>query len=182
MTEYEKMLNGEPFDGIDAEIDSTRAHAMKLTQRINLCDEFGRSQELIKELFKSFGENSVVKAPFLCEFGKQISIGNRSFVNMGVTMLDGANISIGDNVMIGPSVQFYTASHSTNYLERRQWQTYCLPIKIEDDVWIGANAVINQGVTIGARSVVAANSVVNHDVPADCMVGGTPAKIIKNLA
>ena len=97
-------------------------------------------------------------------------------------MLDGANITIGNNVMIGPSVQFYTASHSTNHLERRQWQTFCKPITVEDDVWIGGNAVINQGVTIGARSIVAANAVVNHDIPADCMVGGTPAKIIKKLA
>lgn len=182
MTEYEKMLNGESFDGVDLEIESTRASALKLMLQINRCDDFAKSQQLIKKLFKNFDESSVVKPPFYCEFGKQISIGKNSFINMGVTMLDGANITIGNNVLIGPSTQFYTASHSTNHLQRREWQTFCKPINIEDDVWIGGNVVINQGVTIGARTIVAASSVVNQDVPSDCIVGGTPAKILKKLA
>ena len=181
MTEYEKMLNGDVFDGADREILSARDKAFRLKNMINHCDEFSQSQRLLKELFHYLGEGSIVNPPFHCEFGKQIVIGEKSFINMGVTMLDGANITIGNNVMIGPSTQFYTASHSTNYLQRRQWETFCKPITIEDDVWIGGNVVINQGVTIGARSIVAANSVVNHDVPPDCMVGGTPAKILKRL-
>ena len=100
---------------------------------------------------------------------------------MGVLMLDGAQITIGDHVLVGPNAQFYTASHSTDYKSRRRWETFCKPIAIEDDVWIGGNAVINQGVTVGARSIIAANSVVNHDVPQDVIVGGAPARVLKNL-
>lgn len=104
-----------------------------------------------------------------------------TFINMNVVMLDGAPITIGDHVLIGPSTQFYTASHSLDYRRRQAWETICKPIVIEDDVWIGGNVVINQGVTIGARSVVAANSVVNQDVPPDTLVGGTPARILRSL-
>ena len=96
-------------------------------------------------------------------------------------MLDGAKITIGSNVMIGPATQFYTPSHSLDCLQRRKWETFCKPITIEDDVWIGGYVVINQGVTIGARSVVAANSVVNSDVSPDTLVGGAPAKVIRQL-
>ncbi|CAM3505178.1 sugar O-acetyltransferase [Parendozoicomonas haliclonae] len=181
MTEYEKMMNGQAFAGADPEISLVRDNALKLTIQINTCDDFVESQSLLKNLFDQLDDTSIVKPPFYCEFGKQITIGKNTFINMGVTMLDGAKITIGNNVMIGPSSQFYTASHSLNHLERRHWETYCHPITIEDDVWIGGNVVINQGVTIGARSVIAANSVVNKDVPPDTLVGGTPAKVIKSL-
>ena len=96
-------------------------------------------------------------------------------------MLDGAKITIGNNVMIGPNTQLYCAGHDLNYINRRNWETICDAITIEDDVWIGGNVVINKGVTIGARSVIAANSVVNIDVPPDSLYGGTPAKLIRQL-
>ena len=181
MTEYEKMMNGEIFDGSDSEISLVRDNALKLMIQINSCDDFMKSQCMFKTLFQAIGDASIVKTPFHCEFGKQIFIGKNTFINMGVTMLDGAKITIGNNVMIGPSTQIYTASHSINHINRRKWETFCKPITIEDDVWIGGNVVINQGVTIGARSVVAANSVVNKNVPPDTLVGGTPAKVIKQL-
>lgn len=181
MTEYEKMTQGHEFNGADAEISDVRDRAFDLQFQISHCRTFNETQPLFRQLFAHMGEGTLVRTPFNCEFGKQVSIGNQSFLNSGVTMLDGAAITIGNNVMVGPNVQFYTASHSLNHLERRQWQTYCKPIVVEDDVWIGGNVVINQGVTIGARSVVAANAVVNRDVPPDTLVGGTPAKVIKLL-
>ncbi|QQX81929.1 sugar O-acetyltransferase [Shewanella sp. KX20019] len=181
MTEYEKMLNGDVFEGADLEISAVRDRAFTLTKKINHSHSFTDAQDLIKQLFNNVGTGTLVSVPFNCEFGKQISIGEGSFLNMGVLMLDGAKITIGNNVMIGPNSQFYTASHSTNHLSRRRWETFCLPIVIEDDVWIGGNVVINQGVTIGARSIVAAGAVVNKDVPADCMVGGIPARLLKKL-
>ncbi|WOT06431.1 sugar O-acetyltransferase [Shewanella youngdeokensis] len=181
MTEYEKMLSGEVFDGADLEISAVRDRAFTLTKQINNSHSFTDAQHLIKRLLNSVGAGTLVSVPFNCEFGKQISIGEGSFLNMGVLMLDGAKITIGNNVMIGPNSQLYTASHSTNHLSRRRWETFCQPIVIEDDVWIGGNVVINQGVTIGARSIVAAGAVVNTDVPADCMVGGIPARLLKML-
>lgn len=180
MTEFEKMINGQIFNGGDPEIDAIRTRATQTLSAFNQATDQPKRSELLSELFTQFGQ-SVIQSPFLCEFGKTISIGNQTFINMNVIMLDGGSITIGNNVLIAPNVQFYTASHSLDYQSRRRWETFCKPIVVEDDVWIGGSVVINQGVTIGARSVVAANSVVNHDVPADCLYGGVPAKLIKRL-
>ncbi|MCL1146701.1 sugar O-acetyltransferase [Shewanella marinintestina] len=181
MTEYQKMLNGEVFAGADAEISAVRDNAYLLQKQINNSLGFSETQCLMKQLL-NIGEGSIVREPFNCEFGKQITIGNGSFINMGAVMLDGAHITIGNHVMIGPNCQFYTASHSVDHMSRRRWETFCLPITIEDDVWIGGNVVINQGVTIGARSVIAAGAVVNKDVAPDTMVGGVPARVLKQLS
>ncbi|OCH16049.1 acetyltransferase [Aliivibrio sp. 1S165] len=180
MTEFEKMINGEIFNGGDPEIDAIRSRATQTLFAFNQATEQHKRSELLSELFHQFG-NSVIQSPFSCEFGKTISIGEQTFINMNVIMLDGAQITIGNNVLVAPNVQFYTASHSLDYKSRRRWETFCKPIIVENDVWIGGSVVINQGVTIGARSVIAANSVVNHDVPADCLYGGSPAKFIKKL-
>ncbi|EJC7100940.1 sugar O-acetyltransferase [Vibrio parahaemolyticus] len=180
MTELEKMMSGQVFDGMDKEIDAIRTQATLALCAFNNNTDESKRDELQKQLFGKAGL-CIVQAPFHCEFGKTIEIGEETFINMNVVMLDGAKITIGNHVLIGPSVQLYTASHSVDYRSRRRWETFCKPITIEDDVWIGGNSVINQGVTIGARSVIAANSVVNHDVPPDCLYGGTPAKLIRRL-
>ncbi|WP_299021142.1 sugar O-acetyltransferase [uncultured Photobacterium sp.] len=180
MTEFEKMLSGEDFNGLDPEISAIRDNASALKQQIN--NNPGDSlSELLRQLLGSIGEDSIVTPPFQCEFGKTIHIGNNTFLNMGVTMLDNTEIRIGNNVLIGPNAQFYTPTHSIDHLSRRRWETTCKPITIENDVWLGGQVVICQGVTIGARSVVAANSVVTRDVPSDTLVGGSPAKLIKKL-
>lgn len=181
MTEYEKMKTGQRFEGADPEINAGRSYAFARLNEINNTQSHEVAQKKLSVLLNNVGDNSIINPPFYCEFGRQISIGKNSLINIGVTMLDGAAITIGDHVMIGPSVQLYTATHPIDFKARREWETYCLPIIIEDDVWIGGNAVINQGVTIGARSIVAANAVVNDDVPPDSMVGGIPAKLIKTL-
>ena len=180
-TELEKMLSGQVYDGADQEIDTMRSNAKKALMAFNNHQTPDQQHTLQEQLFGKVGSSSLIQPPFHCEFGKTIEIGDDTFINMNVVMLDGANIKIGNNVLIGPSAQFYTPSHSLDYRSRRKWETFCLPITIEDDVWIGGNSVINQGVTIGARSVIAANSVVNSDVPPDCLYGGTPAKLIRHL-
>ncbi len=174
------MMSGLDFDSFSAEIVELRQNAAKLKLAINQCIDDEERLLLHAQLFGRIGR-SLIQPPFHCEFGKTISIGESTFINMNVVMLDNAPITIGNNVLIGPSSQFYTPSHPLDYQARRRWETTCKPIVVEDDVWIGGNVVINQGVTIGARSVVAANSVVNHDVPPDTLVGGTPARIIRSL-
>ena len=180
-TELEKMLSGQVYDGADQEIDTMRSNAKKALMAFNNHQTPDQQHTLQEQLFGKVGSSSLIQPPFHCEFGKTIEIGDDTFINMNVVILDGANIKIGNNVLIGPSAQFYTPSHSLDYRSRRKWETFCLPITIEDDVWVGGNSVINQGVTIGARSVIAANSVVNSDVPPDCLYGGTPAKLIRHL-
>ncbi|MDD1782616.1 sugar O-acetyltransferase [Enterovibrio sp. ZSDZ35] len=179
MTEFEKMLAGKDFDGGADCINQIRQNASDLLQAINQNTDDAQRDALFQKLMGAIPASSIVRSPFYCEFGKTISIGEKTFINMNVTMLDGAKITIGNNVLIGPNTQLYCASHELNYLKRRNWETSCAPITIEDDVWIGGNVVINQGVTIGARSVIAANSVVNSDVPPDSLYGGTPAKLIR---
>ncbi|WP_117232771.1 sugar O-acetyltransferase [Vibrio maerlii] len=181
MTEFEKMMAGEDFDGGDQYINDTRDQASQLLQTLNQTIDGSQRSELLHQLMGEMPANSIIRSPFHCEFGKTIFIGESTFINMNVTMLDGAKISIGNNILIGPNTQFYTASHSLDYRSRRRWETSCKPITVEDDVWIGGNVVINQGVTIGARSVIASNSVVNSDIPPDSLYGGTPAKLIRHI-
>ncbi|ASA58074.1 sugar O-acetyltransferase [Vibrio gazogenes] len=180
MSEFEKMGLGLEFDATSSEFAELRNAAFELLKEIN-SRQFEAAKPYVVQLFKHVGNNTVVCPPFLCEYGKSISIGNNTYINMGVTMLDNAPITIGNDVLIGPSVQFYTPAHSLDYRKRKNWEFQCLPIVVEDDVWIGGNAVICQGVTIGARSVVAAGAVVTKDVAPDTLVGGIPAKLIKTL-
>ncbi|WP_019616108.1 sugar O-acetyltransferase [Psychromonas ossibalaenae] len=180
MNEFEKMQQGLDFDALAPEFDELRDQAFALLQSINQ-RQFVKAKPYFNKLLKSFGDNSIICPPFLCEYGKTISVGRDTYINMGVTMLDNAPITIGNNVLIGPSTQFYTPTHPLDHRKRRNWEFQCLPIIVEDDVWVGGNVSICQGVTIGARSIVAAGSVVTRDVPPDTMVGGSPAKFIKHL-
>ncbi len=181
MTEFEKMVSGQAFDGADLDISALRDSAAQLQVKLNATVEDAKREALLRQLFKQFGEGSVVRPPFGCEFGQTVSIGANTFINMNALLLDGAPVTIGNHVLIGPNTHFYTAGHPLDYRRRRSWETRCLPIVIEDDVWIGGNVVIAQGVTIGARSVIAANSVVTRDVPCDSLYGGSPAKLIRRI-
>lgn len=180
MTEFEKMMNCDEFDMSSKEIVKLQRKAFRLQKKINR-NLPGKSTKLFKGLFSKFGDGSLIMPPFHCEFGKTISIGKKTFINMCVTMLDNAPINIGNNILIGPNVQFYTPTHPLDHRFRRNWEATFASITIEDDVWIGGNAVICQGVTVGAGSVIAAGSVVTKNVPRGTLVGGIPAKVIKSL-
>ncbi|MGD8112375.1 sugar O-acetyltransferase [Vibrio sp. TRT 21S02] len=181
MTEFEKMTTGQRFDGSDDSVSRIRDKATMLVAELNTLSDDTLRVQWLEKLLGKFGQGSVIRPPFYCEFGQTISVGAHTFINMNATMLDGAPISIGNHVMIGPNAQFYSAGHSLDYQSRRKWETLCKPIVVEDDVWIGGCVIINQGVTIGARSVIAANSVVTRDVPPDSLYGGSPAKLIRPL-
>ena len=182
MTEYEKMLAGECFDGRALEIVALRKRGQLLLRQLNqLIPEDETRQTLCEQLFGHFGEKSIIATPFCCEFGANITIGKHTYVNFNVTMLDVGPIRIGSNVLIAPNAQLYTATHDMEFQARRRWQVYGKGITIEDDVWIGGGAVICPGVTIGARSIVGAGAVVTKDVPEDVVVAGNPARLIRQL-
>ena len=131
-------------------------------------------------MFGHLGENVHVDIDFRCEYGKNIFVGNKVIINMNCTFVDNNRIEIDNNVLIASNVQIYTATHSTNVKERtmQNWDeskaicnTFALPIKIEDNVWIGGGAIILPGVTIGRNSVIGAGSVVTRSIPADCVAG-----------
>ncbi len=151
-----------------------------LTKRLNSLTlaEQTQKQEIIKELFGSVGSNPFVGDNFHCDFGQNIHVGDNFHADYNCTMLDLAEIRIGNNCLIGPDVGIYTAGHRLEP-EGRTLDVYGQPITIGDDVWIGGHSTILPGVSIGDGAVVAAGAVVTKDVPDNVVVGGIPAKVIK---
>lgn len=158
------------------------AKVSALTKQLNglTLAEQAQKQEIIRELFGSVGSNPFVGDNFHCDFGKNIHVGDNFHADYNCTMLDLAEIRIGDNCLIGPDVGIYTAGHRLEP-EGRVLDVYGLPITIGNDVWIGGHTTILPGVTIGDGAVIAAGSVVTKDVPARTLVAGTPAIIKKQI-
>ncbi len=129
----------------------------------------------------AIGSNSLIKAPFNCDFGDNIFIGNNTVINLNSVMFDRSHITFGDNVLVGPNCAFYTSIHPLDYPTRNDNMMISKPIIIEDNVWIGGNVVITAGVTIGNGAVVGAGSVVTADVPANTLVVGNHATIVKTI-
>lgn len=140
-----------------------------------------KRSEAFYRLFPNVHNTFIIQPPFFCDFGFNIHGGENSFINSGCTILDGGVVEIGKHVLIGPNVGIYTAVHPTDWRERASGVEYGETIKIGNYCWIGGNAVICPGITIGDRCIIAAGAVVVKDVPDDSMVGGNPAKLIKNL-
>ena len=193
MTEYEKCMAGLPFIGSeDPKIVGMILQTKRLLKEFNNTDyaDTKLRLQLLREMLGAIGKGSHIDIDFHCECGKHIFIGDRSIVNMNCTFLDNNRIEIGNDVLIAPNVQIYTATHSTNVEERmvQNWtegqevcRTYALPVKIEDGVWIGGGAIILPGVTIGRNSVIGAGSVVTRSIPANCIAVGNPCRVIKKL-
>jgi acetyltransferase-like isoleucine patch superfamily enzyme len=134
---------------------------------------------LSKIIGKPISENTTVFVPFHTNFGRHIQLGKNVFINHGCSFLDLGGITIEDDVLIGPKVNLITENHPIDPRKRKNLDLKSIVIK--KNVWIGANATILPGVTIGENSIVAAGAVVNKDVPSNVIVGGVPAKIIKSI-
>jgi len=122
-----------------------------------------------------------VDPPIKIEMGTQLAVGERCYLNSGVTILDGGSVSIGDDVLIGPNVQIYSVGHPLDYKLRAEGKQVLKPVVIESNVWIGGGSIICPGVVVGKYSVIAAGSVVTKNVAVGVMVGGNPAKFIKKV-
>lgn len=183
--EERKALNGMWYrSGDDKYLSGCYRRARSLCFRLNGTppEEASERRSLLEALLYQIGEGVTVVGPFFCDMGQHTSIGDNSFINAYVTILDGAFVSIGQNVLIAPHVGLYTNTHPIEDVAKRNaGYERSLPITIEDEVWIGAAASIMAGVTIGKQSVVGAGSVVTHDIPPRCVVAGNPAKIIRHL-
>jgi maltose O-acetyltransferase len=156
--------------------------AHKLVQEFYHCpiEDSERKEEIIRELFGSVGVNPSIEHNFHCDLGYNIHIGNNFYAGYNLTILDMAEVRIGDNCMIGPNVGLYTSGHSIEPKDRNK-SGYGIPITIGNDVWIGGSCVILPGITIGNNSIIAAGSVVTKDVPANSIVAGNPAKVLKSI-
>ena len=172
MTEREKMLAGLPYDPADPDLATGRARAADLLRRFNAAGEAAA----LAALLGAIGAATEIRPGFACDYGANIRIGARCFVNFNVVMLDCAEIIIGDRVQIAPAVQLYTATHPLDATERRSGLEGAKPIRIGNNVWLGGGAIVLAGVTIGDDAVIGAGSVVTRDVPAGAVVVGNPAR------
>ncbi|MFM5092892.1 sugar O-acetyltransferase [Aeromonas rivipollensis] len=177
MTEYEKMIASQPYNCMAPELDLLRRETARRYRSLNRADEEEQLTQL-KEIVGELAENAFICPPLYCTYGRHIHLGERSYINMGATLLDNAPIRIGADVMIGPNVQIYTAAHALDADERIQGVETALPVTIEDRVWIGGGAILLPGITIGREAIVGAGAVVTRDVPAGARVVGNPARIL----
>lgn len=183
MTEREKALSGMLYSPKDAELRKLHLRVKKLFGKYNsLCPSNEKRQnKLIKKILGSTGENIRVQPPFYCDYGVNISVGENFFANYGCTILDVNRVTIGKNCMLAPHVCIYSATHPVRAEERYLGVELGLPVTIGDNCWIGGNAVILPGVTLGNNVVVGAGAVVTKSFGDNVVIAGNPAKIIKQL-
>ena len=183
MTELEKLDAGLEYDFWDEDVNNRKLRAIRLCKKLNGIPQDWEAERLpvIRELFAKTGRNPAVLNGFNCDYGLHISVGENFLANYNVTILDIAPVTIGDYVMIGPNTLISTVNHPLTPLGRRQHLGVAKPVTIGNDVWIGGNVTILPGVTIGNNVVVAAGAVVTKDIPDNCLVGGVPAKKIRDL-
>jgi maltose O-acetyltransferase len=177
------MLAGELYRAWDAELVAERARARRLAARYNATtqDDEDERRALLRELAPEAHPEAWIEPPFHCDYGWNLSLGERSFMNFGCVALDCARIEIGPLTKLGPHVQLCAATHPLDPRERESGLEYALPISIGRNAWIGAAAVIGPGVTIGDDSVIGAGSVVLADVPGGVVAVGSPARVVREL-
>lgn len=183
MREIEKLEKGLEYYFLDEEVVEQKKRASMLCQEFNQISVTESDKQLskIKEIIGSYGENISFQASFNCDNGKNIHVGDNFLSNYNLTILDIAPVHIGNNVMIGPNVDIYTVTHPLTVEGRRNYLAQGIPVTIGNDVWIGGKVTIMPGVTIGNNVVVASGAVVTKNIPDNSLVGGVPAKIIKEL-
>ena len=184
MTEREKLERGLWYDAnYDEELLRERERANELSYQFNQVRPGDTSLRtgLLRELLGHLGEHVEVLPPLYVDYGRNVSIGDWSFLNHGAYLMDGAPITIGSHVFVGPNLGAYTAQHPLVADERNLGLERALPITIEDDVWIGANCFIGPGVRIGHGSVVGAGSVVLKSIPPMSVAAGVPCRTIRPI-
>ncbi len=177
------MLAGELYDPLDPQLCAERQRARGLCAMLNASreDQPAERARLLGEIFGA-ETDAWVQPPFYCDYGTNISLGAKVFFNFNCVILDVAPVRIGSNVLFGPDVQIYTATHPLDAAERRRWLESARPITIGSDVWVGGGAILCPGVTIGDRTVIGAGSVVTRDLPSDVVAAGNPCRVLRSLA
>ena len=180
----DRMLQGDLYLPDDPQLVAASLRARELQATFNRTEpgDEARQREVLSELLGGIGPGTVIRPPFYCDYGSQISLGSRVFVNYGLVALDVAPITIGDDVQLGPNVQLLTPTHPLDPgLRRAKWEA-AKPIVIGPNAWLGGGVIVLPGVTVGENAVVGAGAVVTTDVPANVVVAGNPARVIRQLS
>jgi maltose O-acetyltransferase len=177
-SEREKMLAGDHYDPGDAELSGLRSAAQVFMSSYNqtIVDDVAERDALLQAHIGAVGENCEIRSPFYVDYGVNIYVGDRVFLNYNCVLLDVCTIHIGSGTQVGPAVQIVTADHPRDPADRAAGLEMGKPISIGENVWIGSQAVILPGVTIGDDAIVGAGSIVTRDVPPGITVVGNPAR------
>ena len=194
LTERERMLRGESYNSRDEALLATahRARALVAEFAATPSTDFGKRRNILEQLLGGVGEGVWIEPPFFCDYGENVYLGAESFVNVNCVFLDSAEIRIGANALIGPGVQFITPSHPIRAADRvvtgdsrapggAPYVIYARPIRIGNNVWIGAGTIVLPGITIGDNVTIGAGSIVTSDIPSDSVAFGQPCRVQRSL-
>jgi maltose O-acetyltransferase len=179
-SEKEKMLAGELYRASDPELVRDRRRCRSLLHEINNQPDEEERNALFRELLGRIG-NSFIQPPFACDYGYNISVGDRVFVNFNAVILDCASVTIGDGAQIASGVQLLAADHPRDAQTRRDLLELARPVSIGSNVWLGASAIVLPGVSVGDDSVIGAGSVVTRDIPSGVVAVGNPCRVVRTL-
>lgn len=184
MTEKDKMLAGKLYDAnYNEELLNERTAAKELCHDFNRLRP-GQTDErlaVLRRLLGRIGANCIIEPAFYCDYGYNIEIGDNLAANHNLVILDGAPVTIGNHVFIGPNCAFYTAGHPLDHERRNAGLEYAYPITVGDNVWFGGNVCVLPGVSIGDGAVIGAGSVVTKDVPACVLAVGNPCRVVRPI-
>lgn len=183
MNQKERMLAGLPYKAWLDGLNEERALCKQKIYDFNMLPPAERecAPQMLKELLGKTGEYIMIEAPFHCDYGWNIEVGENFFANYNFTVLDVGKVTIGKNAQIAPNVSIYTAGHPIHAESRNSGYEYGIPVTIGDNAWIGGGAIILPGVTIGNNVVIGAGSVVGKDIPDNMIAAGNPCRVIREI-
>lgn len=183
MTEKEKMLSQQMYYSYDPELSGLRKAAQDLCYEYNSLrpSDSERQKQIMRKLLGSTKDNFEIRAPFWCDYGFTIEVGENFFANFNLVVIDCGRVIIGDNVMIGPNCCISSTGHPVDAERRREGYEYAYTVTIGDDVWLGSGVQVMPGVTIGSGSVIGAGSVVVKDIPENSLAVGNPCRVVREI-
>lgn len=179
----DRMKSGKLYNTADPQLQAQQRQCNELVYDYNATrpSETQRREELLKQIFAEVGEGCWIEPPLRANWGCNTHLGKNVYANFSLTLVDDTHVYIGDSVMIGPNVTITAAGHPIDPDLRRQVMQYNFPVRIEENVWIGAGAILLPGVTVGKNSVIGAGSVVTRDIPPNVVALGTPCRVLREI-
>lgn len=183
MDQKERMLKNLPYKAWLDGLSEERLENKKKIYEFNRCapDEAAKAQELLKRIMGKTGENVWIEAPFHCDYGYNIEVGENFFANYNLVILDVGKVKIGKNAQFAPNVAIYTAGHPIHPDSRNSGYEYGIDVTLGDNVWLGGNTVVMPGVHIGNNVVIGGGSVVTKDIPDDVIAVGNPCRVLRKI-